>query len=101
MSDDGNQDITVDAMQKMIQQVMQANQNMQGARGRRGGNIKIKSVLVPIKVTDRRETCRMYIEFEAEVNNQNDLLDVLFQIEDAGFEVNWWQQKQDYNRGRR
>ena len=105
MSNEANEEITTEVMEKMLEKMLQANMKMQehtsGGRGRRGGNVKIKSLLVPVKITERRESCRLYLECEAEVVGPNDILDVLFQIEDAGFEVSWWQQKQDYSRGRR
>lgn len=95
-------EINIDQMQEMLKQVIAQNNQLSGSRRNRGPDVKIKSVLVPVKITDRRETCRLYLECEAEANSPEDVLDILFQVEDAGFEVSWWQQKQDYNsRGRR
>lgn len=101
MSDEKKSEMSTKTMQQMISEMMKQNAGLQGSSRRRGRNLKIKSVLVPVKVTDRRESCRLYLDCEAEINSVDDVLDLLFTVEDAGFDVSWWQQKQDYNNRRR
>ena len=101
MSDEKKSEMSMETMQQMIAEMMKQNAGLQGSSRRRGGNLKIKSVLVPVKVTERRDSCRLYLDCEADINSVDDVLELLFSVEDAGFDVNWWPQKQDFNNRRR
>lgn len=89
-------------MQKMMEMLKQQLGSMSEGRGgrRHSTDLKITSISVPVKVKDRRETCRCYVNCETKIKSMEDLAATLFDLEEMGIEPDWWQDSSSFRRGR-
>lgn len=99
MSEDQGQSSEMTKMMEMLKQ--QLRSMSEGRSGRRGGSdLKITSISIPVKVKDRRETCRCYVTCETKISSMSDLAAALFELEELGIEPDWWSDSSSFRRGR-
>jgi hypothetical protein len=95
-------DVTNSELLEMIKAMQASTGNATGGRSRMSDPaIEVESVSVPVKLDLGRETVRVYLNCKASPSSQRDLTNLVDDLFDAGYEVDTWQKKRDYNSGGR
>jgi hypothetical protein len=94
-------DVTNEQLLEMIKAMQTSSQDSASSRGRRKNDVEIESVSVPVKLDLGRETVRVYLQCKVSPTSQRDLENLVDDLFDAGYEVDTWQKKRDYNSGGR
>jgi len=94
-------DVTNEQLLEMIKAMQSSSQDQASSRGRRKNDVEIESVSVPVKLDLGRETVRVYLKCKVSPTSQRDLENLVDDLFDAGYEVDTWQKKRDYNSGGR
>ena len=77
-------------MMKMLMDELKTLKENQGVSCRKRKEFSITSASIPVKVRDRGDSLRCYVNCSGDIESADDLVDLAIFLDEKGLEPEWW-----------